>query len=162
MPNHAEIPRRRAVGIVRLGQSYVEAAEALEQLDGGTSEPRYFLYGHGVELCLKALLVVDGASEHELRKVGHDLGQATRLLRERGLMPELGLTNSDWKLVEWLNRYYQEKEFEYLIVGYKELPHPADLKPMTERLLKGAWSCIGRRLRAGSAVSGGTADAGPA
>jgi hypothetical protein len=92
-PRHVAMwTRHKAVG-------YFQAAEQIIA-DQGTQEPKYFLYSHAIELALKAFLLVNGHTERECVKFGHDIAGALRAAQAHGL--EL----SEWHngIVESLSR----------------------------------------------------------
>ena len=99
-------------------------------------EPVYFLIGRAIELALKSFLLSSGYSLDDLKKIGHNLDKLAARVGEssnesvqglvRAMLPEIGL----------LNVYYQAKEFEYRITGYKSYPPTKSLLPFVEALLK--------------------------
>lgn len=147
-----ELPRTKAIGVLQLAQNYVDAASMLDKLRGGISSPRYFLCGHGIELALKALLVASGTSESALRAIGHNLMFAVAAVRQRELLDELHLQPNELSMIEWLNAYYMEKEFEYIFVGLKQFPHPDDLLVVSRRVLDSVTPPVERCVRAAIAA----------
>lgn len=149
----AELPITLAVSILKLAKSFIDAASMLDQLRGGISMPRYFLCGHGIELALKAMLVAWGTSDQELRAIGHDLKAAVAAVKKRGVLDEIRLQLRDLSIIERLNLYYKEKEFEYYEVGLMELPPPNDLLEVAQGVLNSVSPLIERRVLASIAAN---------
>jgi hypothetical protein len=135
-PVDPEIPRTQGVGVWRLAEEYLEAAAA-------ASTPRstripfvsYYLYGHGLELALKAFLVSQGTTDRRLRRLGHDLKRALKAARKHQPFKAVSITPTDCHIVAWLNSYYKVKEFEYLVTGYKSFPSLRDVRRVSEHVL---------------------------
>ena len=94
------------------------------------------------------MLIACGISESALRKIGHDLDAAVEALRQTDSFEELQLSKQQLAMVGWLNAYYESKEFEYLIVGVKSLPHPDDLLSVAGAIFSAIRPLVERRVRA--------------
>lgn len=79
----------------------------------------YFLFCHAIELGLKSFLVGRGATDAQLRRLGHDLEAALRCCEAH---TTIQLSDEDRGTIAVLNSYYKEKEFEYLVTGSKRFP----------------------------------------
>jgi hypothetical protein len=150
-----EIPRTQGVGTWRLAQEYLSAAKTLQPTWPKTSFVSYYLYGHGLELTLKAFLVSQGSTLRGLKRVGHDLKRALRAARKHASFAPIVLTDKDRIVVSWLNEYYREKEFEYLVTGAKTLPSPDEVQQVCERLHADVkpliWAAVNAHIASGAA-----------
>jgi hypothetical protein len=99
-----------------LGHSYTLAAEALmKQTEVYVQQPTLLLLLHSLELYLKSFLVLQGATERELRDLGHDLVACMRACKEHGLSKHVLLRRADVAQVVRLNEFYSAKELEYFV-----------------------------------------------
>lgn len=97
-----------------IAHSYELAARALHQGPSAQSSlPILFLLLHSLELFLKAYLVSQGATEKELRALGHDLVACMRACKSKGLSNHLTVEKRAVVQVVRVNRYYSDKELEY-------------------------------------------------
>jgi len=123
-----------------MAREYFLAAQVLIEADrravlGFASRPTLLLLSHGIELMLKAYLLSQGASEKQLKNIGHDLVECLAEAEGRGLRI---LGRKDRAVVRWLNEYYNKKEFEYVIAqGPKSLPHVRVIEDVLDKLLEG-------------------------
>ena len=88
--------------------------------------PFLFLIGHGLELTYKAVLLLDGATEENLRQIGHDLVKCRRAVEvcRPSLLEELEEPGTE-EIVGMIGPYYRTKALEYHMTGlYSELPAP--------------------------------------
>ena len=99
----------------------------------------YYLFGHSIELSLKAFLLKSGISATVLKRrpFCHDL----EALLERSI--DLGIRDvwrdnaHDALSVHWLNQIYSEKWLEYPIInGAWNLPRADDLEDLSGTLWK--------------------------
>ena len=128
------LPKERGVGFWNLGQKFVEAGDKLQPpISTLAFFPLFLLYGHGIELGLKAFLISQGATEKELRDIGHDLTRALDAARAHPSFEPL--REKDLQVIDLLNPYYQGKEFEYIVPGAKQWPQAGDLSSVAHRLL---------------------------
>ena len=93
-----------------------------------------YLCGHAIELALKSVLKLNGATDKSLKSIGHDLEQAFSaancLQQKRFLNRKLSCA------VRMLNPYYSGKELEYFTqVGGMRLPERDALIEITNKLI---------------------------
>jgi len=81
-----------------------------------------FLYCHGFELLLKAILICAGVDEMTLRRLGHDLSATLRAVRRHPAAIRPAFTRTDYYLIGWLNKMYSAKDLEYLFTGFRKYP----------------------------------------
>jgi len=94
--------------------------------------PRYFLLCHAIELGIKAFLKYKGASHDDLKKIGHDLEHLLDEIREKH---NIVVDKDSYIRIMMVNAYYKEKNFEYSLMGYKELPSLEKLRSVTKIIL---------------------------
>jgi hypothetical protein len=75
-----------------------------------------------LELALKAVLRKDGATEKRLKRLGHDVEAAYRLVGKRHAPPRLRRTAARARVLRHLTAYYKEKYLEYTPVGMYSPP----------------------------------------
>jgi len=122
---------------IHMAMKYYHAATVLlkEEREFG-SHPLYYLYCHASELCMKGFLRAKGISSVKLKRKAHNLENLYSNCIKRGLsIPERNL-ETDRKLVENLNRYYQNKQFEYMELGAMVLPKLSEVSEFAKGLLK--------------------------
>ncbi len=130
----AEINRTQGVALWKLAKEYLAGATALQPSPPKISFVVYYLYGHALELTLKAFLVSHGSTISALRGIGHDLKKALLAAEQHQSFQKVVITPEDRFIVEWLSDYYSRKEFEYVFVGYKSLPNPDSVKALCDRV----------------------------
>jgi hypothetical protein len=137
----------KGIGTWRLAEEYIEAGEKLRpQVIIPGNYPLYLLYGHGIELALKAFLISQGTTDKALRNIRHDLDRALRAARKHSSF--IRLSKTDIQIIRWANEYYKRKEFEYLFTGFKSLPQPADLAAVAKHVLAELQPVIWAAVRA--------------
>ncbi len=129
-----EIPRTQGVGTWRFAEAYLNAAK-MQPAAPTASFVSYFLYGHGLELTLKAFLVSQGSTNTRLKRIGHDLTRALRAAGKHQTFGRVPITDRDRTIIAWLNSYYRDKEFEYLVTGFKSFPAVDEVRDVCERML---------------------------
>lgn len=90
--------------------------------------PFLFLIGHGLELAYKAVLLVDDATEKDLKRIGHDLARCRQEIQGRrpDLLENLEVPGTK-EIVGMIGVYYKAKGFEYHMTGlYAGLPAAPD------------------------------------
>lgn len=148
------LPKERGVGTWNLANEFVEAGDRLKGLLSTLgSFPLYLLYGHGIELALKAFLISQGVAEKVLRGMGHDLQEALQAAKARGSFEEP--PDYDLQILDLLNPYYKGKEFEYLVPGIKNLPQLDELGEVSHRLLATLKPIIWKEVHEHLAKGGG-------
>lgn len=87
----------------------------MKQTEVYAQQPTLLLLLHSLELYLKSFLVLQGATERELRDLGHDLVACMRACKERELSKHVLLRRADIAQVVRLNSFYSAKELEYFV-----------------------------------------------
>jgi hypothetical protein len=82
-----------------------DAAHTLIRTDGNYGGfvrfPCVFLYFRSIELALKAVLVPNGVSEHEIaKKLGHRISALLNHVQDFVPLPELGICSEDRQLLD--------------------------------------------------------------
>ena len=132
------IDRTSALGLWRYAHEFWQAAEAAQAIKPGkVFIPSYYLYGHAMELALKAFLRSQGHTVAQLRDLGHDLEAALKTAEGAGLSTFVNLSNDDRTAVGLLNLYYRTKELEYIVVGVKHFPTVQSLRSCAQNLVRG-------------------------
>jgi len=96
------------------------------------------LLGMSVELSLKAYLVLNGVTEKELRKWGHDLGLLYEKAQEFGFL----YTGSRNFRLRVLGANYQARIFAYPQEGNLNVINPRSLREITQEIILEAFSAI--------------------
>ena len=124
-------------------EAFLDAADREFDAADGISIPGYFLVGRAAELALKSYLLAHGASEDDLRRIGHNLELALAEVND------LELPEHCEEALVWLNPYYSGKDLEYPKTGFKHLPSREALQEIVRGLLKAVetdvWSTGPRR-----------------
>ena len=113
------------VGLARRGEEFAEAAEHLVKKEGLSPVSFVFLFliGHALELVYKSILLNRGATERQLKKIGHDLTKS----RDRacacfpGELEDLEEAGTN-EIVAMISPYYKAKAFEYHTTGLYRIP----------------------------------------
>lgn len=130
--------RTTAFGLWRFANDYLDAARLVgAERRHEISAPHYFLLGHGTELALKAFLLAKGFPVMELKRtVSHDLKLALDKSKELGLLQVVEILPDEEHSLILLNQTYQSKQHEYLVTGYRQVPQPALIISLVEKVLK--------------------------
>lgn len=130
--------RLSPVNFSQQSQAFLDAAaREFNESPHAISIPAYFLVGRALELAFKSFLLVHGATEKKLRKLGHDLDRGLEAAVEAGLGDLLEIEDQDRAAIFGLNRYYVSKDLEYVRTGYKSYPEPRIVLATARRLLSG-------------------------
>lgn len=134
-----EEARTTPLGLWSYAKDFSEAADIILEKKGESAlfPPLYYLYGHSIELALKAFLRTRGRSLDDLKKLGHDIGKIYPKAMEAGLSAEVSLTTGQAEALELFSSYYMNKEFEYIKTGYKKLPTTSVLRDAADALVSG-------------------------
>ena len=119
-------------GFARLAGDFIRAAKLVAGEVDAVSGLRFlpvlfpflFLIGHGLELAYKAVLLVDDATEKDLKQIGHDLVRCRREVQvsRPGLLEDLEEPGTE-EIVGMIGPYYKAKALEYHMTGlYSGLP----------------------------------------
>jgi len=129
--------RYTSMGISNDAREFLEAAQLVRREKPVTFRPTYFLVCQSLELSLKAYLRGSGYSDEQLRRIGHNLDQCVSAAKATGVEGYVRLSEADIAAVAAINPYYQFKDFQYSVSGYKSFPHPDVLMELAERLWQG-------------------------
>jgi hypothetical protein len=111
---------------------YLKAAHALEN-EQAILSPQYFLLCHAIELILKSYLASHGATQRELKGLGHDMLKTYARARKHGLIPADPRTA---EIVRWLSPFHKDLVFRYRRArGYVQYPDPNQLTDVVSNLI---------------------------
>ena len=132
-------------GLLIFAEEFMRAAEAVEKLCPEDRLPRYYLFGHTLELALKAFLLAEGVSLDDLkRKFGHDLLRLAKEANSLGLDRAETISSIDFAVIRIINIDYLTKRFEYGEHGTTyHVPERQYLIKTVRKLIRG----IGRYLQ---------------
>ena len=147
-------------GFVRLAGNFMNAAKLVAKEDDrgvvGVHGflpllfPFLFLIGHALELAYKAVLLVDEATEDDLKRIGHDLVKCRQKVQacRPSLLRELEEPGTD-EIVEMIGTFYKAKAFEYHSTGlYAGLPAaPNQVVKITARTVENIQVWLWPRVR---------------
>jgi len=133
------------LGLRTQAKSFANAAEALTNMDRRSNrdmprffDPTYYLTAHAIELALKSFLRAKGKSLDELKnRFGHDLSAALKEAEALDLRAYVALRPDQEAAIQILSSYYKDKEFEYIVTGFKELPTLEILQECANALING-------------------------
>src|SRR3972149_10301169 len=113
-------------GLWTQAKSFASAADFLigNGWKGPFDHPIYYLLGHAIELALKSFLRAKGKSLDELKgeRLRHDLSAALKQAEALDLRAYVALRPDQEAAIQILSSYYKDKEIEYIVTGFKELP----------------------------------------
>jgi hypothetical protein len=127
--------RTTSLALLEHAKDFIEAADVLDVPGYQHLRPTYYLYGHGIELALKAFLRGAGMSISDMKKIGHDLERAVEEANKLSLRDHCVLESNDLDAINLLNVYYRAKEFEYTVAGSKTVPQTSQLGRIARQLL---------------------------
>lgn len=137
------------IGLLRFATEFYDAASKLRDSDETlSSTPVYYLYGHSIELAIKAYLVTVGYSEKQLRDIGHDLKDAWSTAKALNITDQLSKPQEIEETVNLISPYYEAKELEYIFEGYKQFPKIKYMHNSAKQLIEG----IGRFIHCNNAA----------
>ena len=140
--------RLNSMMIWNVADEYLEAAKTLRREKDKLFSPTYFLLGQSIELALKGFLRGLGASEKDLKNLSHDLDKALQEAEKKGLQNLVSLSDNDRGNIALLNVYYQSKDLQYTLSGFKRYPNLDKIFDIAKRLLDGTKNhCIQNRER---------------
>lgn len=134
------------VAMLSMAERFLSAAA---QLQGGqhvvaeSAPVTHYLYGHALELALKAFLVGKGWTGAQLRnKLGHDLDACLSKAQAAGLSSHVQLSPDEDAAVKLLNESYETKDLEYAGEttpggSLMQLPSTGVLEPLVSKLVLG-------------------------
>ena len=141
-------PLLSPVAMLSMARNFAMAAAALQE--GQHVAPAYhpvthYLYGHAIELGLKAYLVARGWDGARLRsELGHNLDDCVTAARAAGLEDYVTLSGEEMMAIALLNEAYEAKDLEY---AGETTPGGAMIRLPTTQLLDGIADRLQSRLR---------------
>jgi hypothetical protein len=97
----------------------------------------YFLVSRAIEVGLKSFLILEGATDSDLRRIGHDLAKAVDEAVQAGIADVVILPPEGEAAVRTINAYYSAKDLEYVTTGFKSYPPLGQLTHYADTLLNG-------------------------
>jgi len=115
--------RQTAKGFLIYAKDYSSAYCIIKEKSPSLSElfsVKYFLALRALELAMKSILRDEGYTIIQLKNIGHDL----KKLKNKLLNTKYGyvLDSFDIEIIDFSNRIYEAKEYEYHKTGYKQVP----------------------------------------
>ena len=111
----------------KLGKDFRIYAEVIfkNKIDGADLRPFYFMIGHSYELILKSFLLTKGIELNALKnEYGHNLLNLFKLAMKYKEFKEIEGIKEIESIVDLLNEYYKEKDFEYIGTESMDVRHP--------------------------------------
>jgi hypothetical protein len=94
--------------------AFAAAADAYAKVDGLREWfVLYFLMGQGIELALKAFAVNKGATDRQLKTIGHNLAEALRCAEDAGFGTVAPITDTERATIELLSKWHSEQVTRY-------------------------------------------------
>jgi hypothetical protein len=132
-----QMDRTSALGLWRYASDYAEAANIVQATKGsGPFIPTYYLYGHTIELVLKAFLRSTGYTVEKLKTLGHDLVRSLKAAEDAGISTFISLNDEHRAALIGISSYYEDKELEYIKIGFKSFPSIDSLGSCARTLVK--------------------------
>jgi hypothetical protein len=126
--------RFTSMGISNDAREFLEAAQIVRSQKPVTFLPVYFLACQSIELSLKAYLRGSGYSDKQLKSIGHNLDKCIEAARAAGVEEHVSLSEADMAAIAVVNPFYQYKDFQYSMTGYKSFPHIDTLIALGDRV----------------------------
>jgi hypothetical protein len=126
------------LGLLNLAKEFAEAAKLVADAAGDQpSLPAYYLWGHSIELSLKAFLFGCGVPLRKLKSkdFGHNLKALVDEAERHNIKKEVHLYKRDLKVIVALNYEYVAKHFEYHETDNYDLPFKDWTKRIADRLV---------------------------
>jgi hypothetical protein len=125
------------LGLWKRAKQFEEAAKVVAEAAGEQfSPPAYYLWGHSLELSLKAFLFSCGVPLQELkRQYGHNLRALVDGARRHSIERHLYLRAKEIGEIYVLNDEYLAKRFEYHETEDYTLPPKDRMKRLVERFI---------------------------
>ena len=125
------------MGISNDAREFLDAAHLVRREKPVWFAPTYFLVCQSIELSLKAFLRGSGYSDKQLRQLGHDLDACIAAARVADIESHVSLSEAVVAAIGVINPYYDLKDLQYSMSGYKSYPPPESLLALAERLVEG-------------------------
>jgi hypothetical protein len=138
--------RTTSVGLARYATEFFEAALAVndklgknDSLVNVASVPVMYLFGHSIELALKAYLLAKGLKLKVLKyDYGHNLLRSFIKAKELGLIDVIALSTEEDSTLARLNTLYSTKQLQYIVTGTKQgVPCFEPLESLARKLVYG-------------------------
>jgi hypothetical protein len=125
------------LGLWKLAKEFAEAAGVVADNAGNQlSVPAYYLWGHSIELSLKAFLFDNGVPLQQLkRKYGHDLKALVDEAMRHNIKSKVHLSVRELGEIYGLNYEYVAKRFEYHEAETYMLPYKDRTKRLADKLI---------------------------
>lgn len=126
--------RYTSMGISNDAREFLDAAQLTRREKSVTFTPTYLLVCQSLELSFKAFLRGSGYSDKQLRQLSHNLHACAAAAKTADVERYVSLSAADADAIATINQYYQSKDFQYSVSGYKSLVHPDVLIALAERV----------------------------
>jgi hypothetical protein len=126
------------VGLWNRAKEFAEAARILADAVGDQlSLPAYYLWGHSIELSLKAFLFGCGVPLRKLKSksLGHNLKALVDEAVRHNINKEVHLSKRELLEIYAMNYEYMAKNFEYHETDAYDLPSKDRTKRIAEKLI---------------------------
>ncbi|WP_347986225.1 hypothetical protein [Methylomonas sp. AM2-LC] len=129
-------------GLLLHATEFLIAAETLlnkaADIQYNMQYPIFYLFGHSIELSLKAFLFSSGMTANELKKIGHDISKLFVEAQTRNIQSLVEFNCIDIGVIQLLNIDYSSKKFEYRDSGGTYyLPNIAVTEEIARKLVIG-------------------------
>jgi HEPN domain-containing protein len=123
-------------GLWTRAKQFAEAARVVADAAGNQfSVPAYYLWGHSIELSLKAFLYDCGVCLPKLKKLGHDLKALVEEAKRHNLEKKVYLDARELGEICCLNDEYTTKHFEYHETEIYYLPYQERTQRIAEKFV---------------------------
>jgi hypothetical protein len=126
------------LGLWNRAKEFAEAASVVADAAGDrVSLPAYYLWGHSIELCLKAFLFACGVPLRKLKSkdFGHNLKALVDEATHHNIKRQVHLSARELGEIYVLNYEYVAKRFEYHETETYHLPSKDRTKRIAEKLV---------------------------
>jgi hypothetical protein len=126
------------LGLLTRAKQFAEAARVVADAAGDQpSLPAYYLWGHSIELSLKAFLLACGVPLRKLKSkdFGHNLNALVDEAQRRDIKKVVHLYKRELLEIATLSSQYEAKYFEYHETDDYTLPFKDRMKRIAERLV---------------------------
>ena len=131
-------------GLWTRAKQFAEAAKVVADAAGDQfSVPAYYLWGHSIELSLKAFLFDCGVCLPKLKRLGHDLKALVEEAKRHNLGKKVYLNARELGEIYVLNYEYMAKRFEYHETEDYHLP----CRERTQRIAEKFVRLLGHTLK---------------
>ncbi len=125
-------------GMWRFGATYTAAGLAVVASDKDRLlVPALQLFGHSIELLLKAFLLKRGMSLQDLKRMSHGLDGLLKEARRRRLGAFVKFSKRELEFVALLNQSYSSTRLRYIVAGPVSLPPLEVIEAISKRLARG-------------------------